>query len=198
VTAEQSIAFLIFSVVAAITPGPTNLMLTATGAIGGVVRGLPCLAGVAAGMGLLIFSVAMGVGQIVLGHAVVLKAVNWLGAAFLLWLSWTIATAKHGGESSAKEPVGFWQAATFQWINPKSWLVSSAAASTYLQADGDSALLQSIWFAALFVAAALPSGFAWLLFGASMQRVLRTPRAARIFNIAMGASLAASIVLILS
>ena len=197
-TAEQSIAFLIFSFVAAITPGPSNLMLTAAGAIGGVVRGLPCLAGVAAGMGLLIFSVAMGVGQIILGHAVVLRAVNWLGAAFLLWLSWKIATAKHGGESAAKEPVGFSGAAAFQWINPKSWLVSSAAASTYLQAGGDTALLQSIWFAALFVAAALPSGFLWLLFGASMQKFLRSPRAARIFNIAMGASLAASVVLILS
>jgi threonine/homoserine/homoserine lactone efflux protein len=198
VTAEQSIAFLIFSFVAAVTPGPSNLMLTSTGAIAGVIRGLSCLAGVAAGMGILIFCVAMGLGQIVLSHALVLKLLNWLGAAFLLWLSWKIATAKHGGKSSAKEPVGFWQAAAFQWINPKSWLVSSAAASTYLQADGDTALLQSIWFAGLFVAAALPSGFAWLVFGASMQRILRSPRAARIFNIVMGTSLAASVVLILS
>ena len=47
------------------------------------------------------------------------------------------------------------------------------------------------------VAAALPSGLAWLLFGASMQRLLRSPRAARLFNIAMGISLAASVAFIL-
>ena len=200
-TAEQSIAFLAFSFVAAITPGPSNVMLTATGAIAGIVRGLPCLLGVAAGMGLLIFSVAMGLGHLVLSHAAVLTVLNWVGAAFLLWLAWKIASARPraepSGESAAKEPVGFVEAALFQWINPKSWLVGVSAAGTYLQADAHSPLLQSIWLAALFVAAALPSGLAWLLFGASMQRFLRTPRAARIFNIAMGASLAASVVLIL-
>jgi len=197
VTAEQSIAFLIFAFVAAVTPGPSNLMLTATGAIAGIVRGLPCLAGVAAGMGLLIFSVAMGLGHLVLSHPIMLKVLNWLGAAFLLWLSWKIATAPPGGEGASKKPVGFVEAAVFQWVNPKSWLVGVSAAGAYLQANAESALLQSIWFAALFVAAAVPSGLAWLVFGAAMQRFLRTPRAARIFNIAMGASLAASVVMIL-
>jgi threonine/homoserine/homoserine lactone efflux protein len=201
VTAEQSVAFLVFALVAAITPGPSNLMLTATGAIAGIWRGLPCLAGVAVGMGLLIFAVAMGVGNLVLTHALVLKILNWLGAAFLLWLSWKIASApvgtESGGAGAAKKPVGFVEAALFQWINPKSWLVGVSAAGAYLQANAESPLLQAAWFAALFVAAALPSGFAWLVFGAAMQRFLRTPRAARIFNIAMGASLAASVAMIL-
>jgi threonine/homoserine/homoserine lactone efflux protein len=197
VTAEQGVAFFIFSFVAAVTPGPSNLMLTATGALAGVVRRLPCLAGVALGMGLLIFSVAMGLGHLVLGHPLVPKLLNAVGAAFLLWLSWKIATATHGGDAAMKKPVGFVEAAAFQWINPKSWLVGASAAATYLQADAASPLLQSMSFAALFVAAALPSGLAWLLFGASMQRWLRSSRAARVFNIAMGASLAASVVLIL-
>jgi threonine/homoserine/homoserine lactone efflux protein len=197
VTPEQIIAFLVFSFVAAITPGPSNVMLTATGAIVGVMRGLTCLAGVCAGMGLLIFGVAMGLGHLVLGHAVVLKALNWLGAAFLLWLSWKIATAAPGGAGEPQQPVGFAQAAAFQWINPKAWLVSSGAAGTYLQADAQTPLLQAMSFAALFVAAAVPSGLAWLLFGATMQRWLRNPRAARVFHVAMGISLAASIALIL-
>jgi len=167
VTLEQGIAFFVFSIVAAITPGPSNLMLTAAGAIAGVVRGLPCLLGVAVGMGLLIFSVTMGLGQLILGHAVVLRALNWLGAAL------------------------------FQWINPKSWLVSGSAAGAYLQGDANGALLQAVSFAAVFVSAALPSGFVWLAFGASMHRTLRSARAARIFNSVMGASLAASVVMIL-
>ena len=196
-TAEQSIAFLVFALVAAITPGPSNVLLAATGAIAGVVRGLPCLLGVSAGMGLLIFSVAMGLGHLVLSHAVILKVLNWLGAAFLLWLAWKIASAKPGGESEAKKPVGFGEAAILQWVNPKAWLVGVSAAGTYLQANAESALLQAIWFAALFVAAALPSGLVWLVFGASLQRFLRTPRAARIFNVAMGVALAASVALIL-
>jgi threonine/homoserine/homoserine lactone efflux protein len=51
--------------------------------------------------------------------------------------------------------------------------------------------------ATLFVAAALPSGFAWLAFGATMQRRLQSARAARIFNTVMGATLGASVALII-
>ena len=50
-TPEQVVAFLLFAVAAAGTPGPSNLLLTATGAGVGVLRGLPCLLGVALGMG---------------------------------------------------------------------------------------------------------------------------------------------------
>jgi threonine/homoserine/homoserine lactone efflux protein len=197
VTLEQGIAFLVFAVVAAITPGPGNVMLTAAGAIGGVVRGLPCLFGVSAGMGSMIFAVAMGLGQLVLGQGNALAILNWVGAAFLLWLAWKIATAPPAVESSAARPVGFVEAAALQWVNPKAWLVSSSAASTYLQVGAQSPVLQSAWMAALFMAAALPSGFVWLLFGAALQRLLRSARAARIVNVAMGLALAGSVVFIL-
>jgi len=197
VTLDQGIAFFIFSVVAAVTPGPSNVMLTAAGAISGVARGVPCLIGVAAGMGLLIFSVALGLGQLILGHAALLTALNWLGAAFLLYLAGKIALSGQPTESVGRKPVGFAGAALFQWINPKSWLVSTSAAGAYLHVDGDGALLQAIAFAALFVAAALPSGFLWLAFGAALQRYLRRPRTARIVNAVMAAGLAASVALIL-
>jgi threonine/homoserine/homoserine lactone efflux protein len=197
VTLEQGAAFLMFSVVAAITPGPSNVMLTAAGAGVGVLRGLPCLAGVSLGMCLLMFCVAAGLGGLVLDHAAVLQALNWIGAAFLLWLSWRIATASQGEKTAARNPVGFVAAAAFQWINPKAWLISSSAAAAYLQAGASGALPQAVSLAVLFVAAALPSGFVWLAFGAAMHRLLRSARAARIFNIIMGASLAASVVLIL-
>ena len=193
---EQSIAFLIFSVVAAVTPGPSNVMLAAAGAVTGVLRGIPCLIGVSVGMGTLLFSVALGLGQIVLAEPLILQALKWSGAAFLLWLSWKIASSGTMVERAEQKPVGFASAAVFQWINPKAWLVVTSAAGTYLQA-GASALLQAISLALLFVAAALPSGLIWLAFGASVHRVLRNPRAARIFNIAMGVSLAASVAFIL-
>jgi threonine/homoserine/homoserine lactone efflux protein len=193
---DQAVAFFLFSLVAAITPGPSNVMLTAAGAISGVARGLPCLIGVAAGMGLLIFGVALGIGGLITGQPAVLTALNWLGAAFLLYLAWKIAVSGPLGESARKKPVGFAGAALFQWINPKSWLVSTSAAGAYLHAEG-SALLQALAFAALFVAAALPSGFLWLAFGASLQRYLRDARTARIVNGIMAAGLAASVAMIL-
>src|SRR5260370_6810258 len=92
-TTEQAVAFLIFAVVAAVTPGPSNIMVTTAGANAGLLRGLPCLFGVATGMGLMMFLVPLGLGSVVLGHPLVLKALNWGGAAFLLRRSGKLPTS---------------------------------------------------------------------------------------------------------
>ena len=194
-TAEQAIAFVLFAIVAAITPGPSNIILTSTGANVGALRGLPCLFGVAIGMGLMMFLVAFGLGSLVLEHTVILHGLKWGGVGVLLWLSWKIAIAGRSDATTDKEFVGFWGAATFQWVNPKSWLVSASAVGTYLHADAGSAVVQSLYFGLLFVLAALPSCFVWLAFGATVQRFLRTERALRIFNVVMGTTLAGSVLL---
>jgi threonine/homoserine/homoserine lactone efflux protein len=194
VSPDQALAFFIFALVAAGTPGPSNIILTAVGANAGVRRGLSCLFGIVLGMGFMMFLVAFGLGQLVLEIPIVLQVLKWGGAGFLLWLSWKIATAGQGTSSISKNPVGFLGAAAFQWVNPKSWLVSVSAAGTYLQAEAGSPLLQSAYFGGLFVLAALPSTFLWLAFGASMQRLLQSDRALVLFNWAMGTLLAGSVI----
>lgn len=195
-TTEQVVAFLLFAVVAAVTPGPSNVMVTAAGANAGVLRGLPCLFGVTVGMGLMMFLVPLGLGSLVLQHPLVLRALHWGGAAFLLWLSWKIASSTHIDTTSAGGPVGFLGAAVFQWVNPKSWLVTASAAGTFLHAEAGSPVVQSVLLGGLFVLAALPSCFLWLAFGASVQHLLNSRRRLRAFNITMGALLALSIALI--
>jgi threonine/homoserine/homoserine lactone efflux protein len=191
------VAFLLFAVVAAVTPGPSNIMLTATGAQAGVLRGLPCLLGVTTGMGAMMFVVPLGLGDLILGRPLVLKALHWGGAAFLLWLSWKIATSGTRIDFAlGRDAVGYLGAATFQWVNPKSWLVTASAAGTFLSPDAGSPIMQAASLAGLFVLAALPSCFVWLAFGAAVQRGLRNRRRLRIFNITMGVLLALSIVLI--
>lgn len=192
---EQVIAFFLFSVAAAGTPGPSNALLTATGARVGVVRGLPALLGVAAGMAAMMFLVAFGLGAVLLESPVLATGAKWVGAAFLLWLAWKIATA-HGTGGAAGRPIGFVGAAAFQWVNPKSWLVCAGAAAAFLdRGAGAGAFGQSAALALAFAAAALPSCFPWLAFGALLQRLLRSGRVARAFNVAMGLLLAASVVL---
>lgn len=196
-TTEQVAAFLVFAVVAAVTPGPSNIMLTAAGAHAGVLRGLPCLFGVATGMGLMMFLVPLGLGSLVLEHPLLLKALHWGGAAVLLWLSWKIATSSRHIQAVPEGPsVGYVGAAIFQWVNPKSWLVSASAAGTFLNGGAGSPVLQAASLGGLFLLAALPSGLLWLAFGAAVQHVLHEHRRRRIFNIVMGALLASSIALI--
>jgi threonine/homoserine/homoserine lactone efflux protein len=197
-TTEQVVAFLLFAVVAAGTPGPSNVMLTATGAQVGILRGLPCLLGQTTGMGLMLFFVLAGLGSLVLGHPAVLRALHWGGALVLLWLAWKIATASGAIDAvPGRRPVGYLEAAAFQWVNPKAWLVSASAAGTFLTAQAGSPVVQAASLGWLFVLAALPSCFPWLAFGAAVRRLLRSPRHRRAFNVSMAVLLVLSIALIL-
>jgi len=194
-TASQAIAFLLFAVVAAITPGPSNLILTSTGARVGVLRGLPCLGGVVIGMGLMMFLVALGLGNVILASPWLILILKWGGIGFLLWLAWKIATAGHGDAAADKRPLGFWGGAAFQWVNPKSWLVSISAVSVYLHPSAGTVFTQALGSGLLFILAALPSCFIWLACGASLQRFLDTKRTARIFNVTRGVLLAGAVLL---
>jgi threonine/homoserine/homoserine lactone efflux protein len=74
-------------------------------------------------------------------------------------------------------------------------VVCASAAATFLDGDGGSALGQSAALGLVFLLACLPSCLPWLAFGAVLQRLLQSERAFRVFNGAMGALLAASVIL---
>lgn len=195
-TSEQIIGLVSFSIVAAITPGPSNVMVAVAGSAGGFLRGLSCLVGVAAGMASLMFAVAVGMGSILQTNVHALFALKLSGATFLLWLSWKIATADAGIGSGKRQVVGLLPATLFQWINPKSWIVSAGAVSTYFQPDPSNLLVDAAMLSAVFLGCAVPCLAVWLLLGASLERFLTKDRSARAFNRAMAALLTASIVLV--
>jgi threonine/homoserine/homoserine lactone efflux protein len=74
-------------------------------------------------------------------------------------------------------------------------LACTSAAAAFLDQSRGSADVQAAMLALIFVLAALPCCFVWLAFGAVVQRVLRSERALRTFNLVMGSLLAASVVL---
>jgi threonine/homoserine/homoserine lactone efflux protein len=142
--------------------------------------------------------VAFGLGSAILNNPFVLKSVKWGGAVVLCWLAWKVATARRASAVTGGKPVGLIGAAAFQWVNPKSWLVCASAAATFLDEKAGSALGQSAVLGLLFLLACLPSCLPWLAGGAVLQRFLQSERAFRVFNIAMGVLLAASVILFIS
>jgi threonine/homoserine/homoserine lactone efflux protein len=192
----RTIAFVTFSAVVAGTPGPSNVLLTAIGARVGVLQGLVSLLGQVAGMGVMLFAVTLGVGNLLVDHPPALQVMRWVGAAILCWMAWRIATAAQARKTTGA-PAGFLGMAAFQWVNPKGWLISIAAVPMFLDQRDGSALGQALFFAAVFTLIALPSCFPWLACGAGLQRFLRTPRLRRIFNWSMAALLAASVIVFL-
>jgi threonine/homoserine/homoserine lactone efflux protein len=191
----QVIAFVTFSAVVAGTPGPSNALLTAIGARAGVRHGLTSLLGQVTGMGAMLFAITLGLGNVLLAHPLALQVLKWGGAAMLCWMAWRIATAAHA-EEAVHSPAGFLAMAAFQWVNPKGWLIGVAAIAAFLDQRSGGALAQAAILAILFTLVALPSCLPWLAFGAALQRFLRTPRARRVLNGAMGALLAVSTILL--
>ena len=191
------IAFAVFALVTSITPGPNNVMLTATGANVGIRRGLPHVLGVALGFGLMLFIVAAGAGSALTGSPSIMRALRVLGIAVLLWLAWKIATAGRTNGAARERPIGFFEAAAFQWVNPKAWLFCAGAVGGFLEGGSSPPAIQAALFSAITMAIGIPCMLVWLGFGAGMQRLLRTDRALRTFNVTMGLLLAATAVIFL-
>jgi threonine/homoserine/homoserine lactone efflux protein len=191
---EPILAFTVFSIVTAITPGPNNVMLTATGANVGIRRGMPHLLGVIVGFGLMQFIFIGGAGTLLTTLPQLMVALKMIGIAVLLWLAWKIAKAGRSG-TVRERPIGFLGAVAFQVFNPKAWLICAGAVS-YLQPEANP-ILQAAIFSAIWFVIGIPCMLVWLGFGAAMQRVLRTDRALRAFNIAMGLLLVATVPLLL-
>jgi threonine/homoserine/homoserine lactone efflux protein len=190
---EQLIAFVVFAFATSITPGPNNVMLTATGANVGIRRGMPHLLGISVGFALMQLVFIGGVGTALTSIPELLSALKFAGIAVLLWLSWKIATAGRAGDVRER-PIGFFGAVLFQWVNPKAWLICAGAVS-FLQADA-APIVQAAIFGAIWFVTGIPCMLVWLGFGAAMQYFLRTDRALRIFNVAMGLLLAATVPLL--
>ena len=92
-SAEQIVAFFVFAVVAAVTPGPSNALVMVAGARAGFVGGLPCLAGVVVGMAMMMGGANLGRGGVVQNVPNAMAVLKGVGAALLLWLALTFAMA---------------------------------------------------------------------------------------------------------
>lgn len=188
-----------FAVAMSATPGPNNTMVVASGATYGFSRTLPHMLGIAAGFPVMLVLLGTA-GLPLLTDPRVHAVLKWVGAAYLLWLAWKIATADPdpadpvAKAGASGRPLGFVQAALFQWVNPKAWVIAAGALATYTAGLDGSSLAATLALAVLFGIVALPCVALWTLIGVGTARVLRTRRAVRLFNLAMAGLLVASLI----
>ncbi|GAA3870285.1 LysE family translocator [Celeribacter arenosi] len=188
-------ALLTFAFVASVTPGPNNLMLLASGANFGLRRTLPHMLGISFGHSFMVFIVGLGLAQAFETIPVLKQVLVVVSITYMLWLAWKIAHAAAPKEGKAGgKPFTFLQAAAFQWVNPKAWIMAVGAQTNYAQGDG--------WSAALFVGAAFlmvnfPAITLWAWLGTEIRRLLTNQRRLTIFNWTMATLLVASLLPIL-
>ncbi len=182
---ETTLPLIAFVIASSVTPGPNNLMLLASGANWGLARTLPHILGILLGFPVMILGVGLGVSALFEAAPWLHAVLKYVAFAFLCWLAWRMAVAARPGERSGiGRPLNVWEAAAFQWVNPKAWTLIVSGMTVFIDPAGNK-LVQIVGIAALFAIIVLPNCLVWTLFGGGIARFLSNDRRRHWFNVAM-------------
>lgn len=191
-TIEIFLSLMLFGFTTSVTPGPNNMMLLASGVNFGFRRTIPHMAGISVGFFVLLMAVGAGLGAFVTSMPLVFLGLKIAGGLYLLYIAYRIATstALSEGKVGAK-PLTFLQAALFQFVNPKAWVMALTGMTAYTVPAHywPSVLIISLVFAVVN----FPTVSSWAGFGSVMREWLSHPVRLRIFNITMAVLLVASL-----
>jgi threonine/homoserine/homoserine lactone efflux protein len=189
-TYQILIALGAFCLASSITPGPNNLMVMASGANFGFARTIPHMLGISIGFAIMVLLVGLGLSQLFQQFPVFYEVLKIISIAYLVYLAWKISRSG-SPEDMAEEskPFSFLQAALFQWVNPKAWIMALTAVTLYAPSQSvNSILIIALFFGVL----SLPAISVWTVLGVQVKRILTDPLRLRLFNYLMAALLIAS------
>jgi threonine/homoserine/homoserine lactone efflux protein len=188
-------AVAVFATVASITPGPNNTMLLASGLNFGFVRSLPHMFGITIGFSIMIVAVGLGLSRIFEIYPTLHHVLFVFSALYLLYLAWMIAISKSSKSATdtSGKPFTFLQAAAFQWVNPKAWVMAIGVTTGYVPHDNFTSGLFLVTGICALVN--FPCIAIWAGFGAAMQRYLSNERHRQIFNITLAVLLVLSVLM---
>jgi threonine/homoserine/homoserine lactone efflux protein len=186
-----------FMVSMGFTPGPNNILVASSGVNFGFRATLPHILGITVGYPLMLLIVGIGLAKIFMAVPAIHLVLKYVCIAYLLYLAWRIAAASALGEARRTlKPLNFMQAAAFQWVNGKGWVVALSAVTTYTIVNG-TLPLQVLVLAAIALVVTFASVCSWTFFGALLRRYLHTEKRRRWFNFSMAGLLIASVVPVL-
>jgi len=172
------ITFALFSALVAFyftmffTPGPNNAMLTASGMKFGFVRTLPHLIGIPSGHILQISLVSLGLGNLFLKFPEIQFYLKILCFFYLLYLSWTIIGSFSVVKKESGRPLRLYEAAAFQFINPKAWTIAITVVSAFFPTE-ENFLIATIFLTTTAALVCFPSICLWAIFGNSLRLFIK-------------------------
>ncbi len=184
-----------FAITSAITPGPNNIMLLSSGLTFGFKRTIPHIGGIIVGFPFMLLLIGLGMGIIFEKYPIVLSVLKIVGILYLVWMAYKIATNTSTYDVKEEEdskPFTFLQAAIFQWVNPKAWIMGVTAISIFITAKEDN-YGQILILVFIFLLSAIVSCNTWALGGVVLKKFIKEEKSIRVFNIFMAVLLVASV-----
>ena len=158
-----------------VTPGPNNAMLTASGIKFGFKKTIPHLIGIPFGHVIQITLVCFGLGNLFQKYPLVQNYLKWLCFFYLLYLGWKIIGSFSEHKKESGRPLKLYEAAFFQFINPKAWVVALTASTAFFPVN------ENFYLATTFIAltapfVCFPSICLWALFGSSIKILIKNAK----------------------
>ncbi|AWX98591.1 lysine transporter LysE [Marinomonas primoryensis] len=189
------ISMSLFALAASLSPGPVNLVSLSGSARYGVRTGLIFVTGATLGFIILFLLIGFGLHYLIEQLSWITQVLQWLGIAFLLYLSYQLFI--DDGELSSDEHKSaptFMTGAMMQWLNPKAWLASVSGISAYIpQANTEEVLV----FASLYLPICWLSLGVWVWIGKLLGQYFQSPEKMRFMNKTLALLLAGCCFLIL-
>ena len=184
-----------FSVAAAFTPGPNNIIGSYSGFNFGIKKSLPLILGVTFGYTALITLAATGLNVIFNAYPILKAIIKILGSLFLIYLAYKIAFQSKVQEKKIKNPVKFYETFIFQFINPKGVFAAITSISLFVEL-GPNYLFHSLVVIGVSFCAAITSITSWCLLGKFLRRFSENRKFIQMFNYTMSFSLIVCVILI--
>jgi len=180
----ELISLSLFMFVTSCSPGPNNIVASYSGFNFGVLKTIPHMLGVIFGFTTLVTLTNFGLINIFQKFPIIQEILKYAGSIFLIYLAYKISFSKTSSDNIARNPVKFIETFFFQFINPKSVIVSVIMVSTYVH-NGKNFLIYSFWVIGVAFIFAVISITFWVLLGRFLRRFASNEKFIKRFNYAM-------------
>ena len=185
----------LFSFVTSVTPGPNNTFLLSSGVNFGLRKSLPYLNGIMVGLMGMMLAIGLGLSAVFTAFPVIYQTLKYIGFAYILYLAFLIIRSTSKSESGEAKYIGFWKSTSFQFVNPKAWIVLASYMATFVPIDAGLGLSLSV--CAVFLIATYPGALIWAISGQVLRNWLSEPTRRRVFNVVSAVALVLSMIPVL-
>lgn len=188
---EITIALVIFLFPLAYSPGPGNMFFAANGARFGFRATLPANAGYHGATLLVTIVIGLGFDRMASEVPLLLSAIRYLGAAYVLYLAWGLAKSGTSAEEQVAKPAGTLDGVALLLLNPKAYLIIALIFTQFTSASIADRMFLIVWISLVFT---LNNFIAFSLYAGLGDRLAghwRNREAARGMNLVFAVVLAA-------